>query len=110
MSLERKSIILKIGTTSTTILQAGTGENIAVVSLLFGNINAIGDVTVTPALTKSGMSSINIVSALTISSGSAIQFYVGGKDSLFLESGDTLSAVASGEDDVVVTVSYVLEK
>jgi hypothetical protein len=109
MAITRKSDIVAIGASSTTILAAGASEEIAVNSLLLGNVDGTNDATVTLHLVKSGGSSVDMVADVPVAAGEAVQVFVGGKDSLFLEAGDALAATASAADDVNATVSYLVE-
>ncbi len=109
MSLTRKSAIVAVGATATTLLTAGTGKQCAITSLILGNVDGTNDATVTLHLTKSGGSAVDIIADLPVAAGEAVQLFVGGKDSLFLETGDTLSATASAAGDVNATLSYIQE-
>ena len=109
MALTRKSKIVEIGSADTTLLQPGAAESAVIASLLLGNVDATNDATVSLHITKSGGSKIAMVVDLPIAAGEAVQLFVGGKDSLFLESSDTLSAIASAAGDVNATISYIQE-
>ena len=107
--MNRKTDIVEIGDSSTNILTAGTNEKLAVNSLIIGNIDGTDDATLTIELTKSGESAKNIVKDLSITANNAVQFLVGGRDSIFLDEGDSISATASTASDVNVTISYLIE-
>lgn len=109
MALTRKSAIVAIGATSTTIIAAESNEDIVVNSLILGNVDGTNDATIALHLIKSGDSSVDIVTTVTVAAGEALQLFVGGKDALFLESGDELAATASAADDINATVSYIVE-
>ena len=109
MSLSRKSIIINVAASETTILENDSETQRVVVSLIFGNVDGENDGTVTLHLTKSGGSKMNMVASLLIEPQSAVEFFPGGKGSLFLEVGDKLSATAGEAGDVVATASYMEE-
>ena len=108
MAITRKSNIISIQDSETTLLEAESAEDCVVVSLILGNIDS-EDATVTLHLTKSGEASVNIVTDLEVKEGEAVEFFIGGKGSLFLEPGDKLSATASGADDIAATLSWLSE-
>ena len=110
MAITRHSDILDIGTSDTVILEAESGEEIVVVSLIFGNIDGSDDASVTITLEKATESDPkNIVTDLPVLATEAVEIFVGGKGSLFLEPGDILSAAANAADDVTCTVSWLSE-
>lgn len=109
MAITRKSDIIAVGNTDTDLLEAGSGEDCVVVSLIFGNVDGVADATVTVTLTKSGEAALNIVSVLPVGAGEAVELFIGGKGSLFLEPGDILSATANAAGDVTATLSWLSE-
>ncbi len=109
MALTRKSAIIEIGASDTPILTAGAAEEAAVVSLLIGNVDGTNDATVTVTLTKSGDAAKNIVVGLIVKAGKIQQVLIAGRDSLFLENSDVLSATANAASDLTATISYLLE-
>jgi len=109
MAIARKSAIVEVGATETTILLAGAGDDCAITSLILGNVDGVNDATVTLHLTKSGGSKTDIVKAVPVAAGEAVEFFIGGKGSMFLENSDKLSATASAAADINATVSYLLE-
>jgi hypothetical protein len=98
-----------VGATETTILLAGAAEEAVITSLILGNIDGTNDVTVALHLTKSGGSKTDIVNTLTVGAGEAVEFFIGGKGSMFLENSDKLSATAGVASDLNATISYLLE-
>ena len=109
MSLERKSTIVNIGSSETTILENDASTQRVLVSVIFGNVDGDNDVVVTPHLTKSGGTKTNIAKNLEIEAKTAVEMFPGGKGSLFLEAGDKFSATAGDAGDVAATVSYMEE-
>jgi hypothetical protein len=109
MALTRKSDIVAIAASSTTLIAAGSSENVVVSSLILGNVDGTNDGEVALHLIKSGESSVDIVNTVAVAAGEALQVFVGGKDSLFLEAGDELAATAGEAGDVNATVSYIVE-
>lgn len=107
MAITRKSKIVSIGATETTLLLAGAAEEIAIVSLIIGNIDT--DATVSLHLTKDGDSLVDIVTDLAVAAGEAVEFLIGGKSAIFLENDDELSATASVADDLAAVLSYLVE-
>lgn len=110
MSMTPKSAIVAVAATTTTLLTAATGQTITLISLIFGNIDGTNDAAVTIYLTKSGGSAVTMISTLPVLVGEGVQVFVGGKDSLFLEAGDSISALASADGDITATMSYVVEE
>lgn len=109
MAITRKSDIVAVGNSDTTLLEAESAEDCVIVSLILGNIDGTNSATVILTLTKSGESAVNIVSALPVAAGEAVEMFIGGKGSLFLESDDKLSATASAAGDIVATLSWLSE-
>ena len=110
MSLMRKSKIVVVGTGETTLLTAGAGENIIVVSLIFGNVDGTNDATVDVLIKKSGETvTTPVAKVLLVKAGEALQFFVGGKDGLFLEAGDVFGAKGSVAGRINSLVSYIVE-
>ena len=109
MAITRKSNILAVGSSDTPLLEAESGEDCVVVSLILGNVDGTDTATVILTLTKSGEAAVNMVSALSIAAGEAVEMFIGGKGSLFLEPGDVLSATASAAGDIVATLSWLSE-
>lgn len=107
MVIARKSDIVSIQDSETDLLEAESAEYCTIVSLILGNIDT--DATVTLHLTKSGEASIDIMTDLPVAAGEAVEFFIGGKGSLFLEPGDKLSATASVSDDIAATLSWLSE-
>ena len=109
MSLTRKSKIVVVGSGETTLLEAGANENIIVVSLILGNVNGT-DATVDVLIKKSGETvATPIAKVLPVKAGEALQFFVGGKDGLFLEAGDVFGAKGSVAGRINSLVSYIVE-
>lgn len=109
MSLARKSTIVAVGATSTVLLTVAALTNAAVTSIILGNVDGVNTATVSLYLNKASAGAIAIALNIPIGPGEALQLFVGGKDSLFLEAGDELTAVASAAGDINATLSYVLE-
>lgn len=109
MAITRQSTILAVGSSDTELLAVESGEDCVVVSLIIGNVDGTNAATVILTLTKNGEAGVNIVSALEVAAGEAVEFFIGGKASLFLESGDVLSATASAAGDLTATLSWLSE-
>ena len=109
MSVTRKSKVVVVGDTATTVLNASTGENLSIVSLLVGNVDGANSATIDITITKSGNSAIDIVKGVPIAAGEIVEIVSGGNSAIFLESGDILAITASAADDIVATVSYIRE-
>jgi hypothetical protein len=109
MAITRKSDIIAVGDSDTDLLEAESAEDCVIVSLILGNVDGAADATVILTLTKSGESPLNIVSTLSVAAGEAVEMFIGGKGSLFLEPGDILSATASAAGDITATLSWLSE-
>lgn len=109
VTVTRKSVVVEVAATSTTILTATANTTITLHSLLLGNVDGSNDATLTLTITKNGGSAINFVTAINVEAGTMIQVLIGGKDAIILEEGDTLSATASAVSDIVILGSYHLE-
>ena len=109
MAIARKSAIIEVLASETTILLAGAAEECAITSLILGNVDGTVAVVVALHLTKDGDAKKDIVNALSIDAGEAVEFFIGGKGSLFLENDDKLSATAGAASDLTATISYLLE-
>ena len=109
MAITRKSDIIAVADSDTSLLAAESAEDCVIVSLIFGNVDGVADATVLVTLTKSGEAALNIVNALPVAAGEAVEMFIGGKGSLFLEPGDELSATASVAGDITATLSWLSE-
>ena len=110
MAITRKSGIVPVLETETKLLEAETSQNIAVTSLILGNVHGTNTAKVSLYLRKDGVAtSVAIINEMSVAAGEAVQFFIGGKDSLFLEPGDRLSAKAVAVSEINATLSYMVE-
>lgn len=91
-------------TTGGTIIFdiSGAGEEHAVTCLIFCNIDNSNDVNLDLAATPSGGNLVKMINSLTIPAGETFTFDT---EKLVLSTGDTITATASFNNRLVVTVS-----